>query len=160
MTVWVEMNSSISSAKGNSLEFKKKANNWKMVLSLWSKAHVHCLQRNPSGSPSEPADCYFIHNSNRPGMVFHCIHIFQLDPVVRIKPSLSCIIKRQIPLSNLSSVTNGRVTSWKWIYLPGPGFAINTMGLRFLPHKLLGKLSYCMLVVSAVPDTLQGLSNQ
>ena len=36
-----------------------------MVLSLWNKAHAHYLQGNPSGSPLEPADCYFTHNSNR-----------------------------------------------------------------------------------------------
>ena len=48
-----------------------------------------------------------------------CIHLFQLlslDPVVRIKPALSCIIKRQIPLSNLNFVTKGRLIS-EVIYL-------------------------------------------
>ena len=45
-----------------------------------------------------------------------CIHFFQLlslDPVVRIIPSFSCIIKSQIPLSNLNFVTKGRLISWK-----------------------------------------------
>ena len=44
-----------------------------------------------------------------------CIHLLQLlslDPVVRIKPLLSFIIKRQILLSNLNLVTKGRVNSW------------------------------------------------
>ena len=45
-----------------------------------------------------------------------CTHLFQLlslDSVVRIIPSFSCIIKSQIPLSNLNFVTKGRVISWK-----------------------------------------------
>ena len=44
-----------------------------------------------------------------------CVHLLQLrslDPVVRIKSLLSCIIKRQILLSNLNLVTKGRVSSW------------------------------------------------
>ena len=50
-----------------------------------------------------------------------CIYLLQLlslDLVVRIKPLLSCIIKRQILLSNLNLVTKGRVSSWNTGDLP------------------------------------------
>ena len=46
-------------------------------------------------------------------LVWSCIHLPQLpplDPVIRIIPSLSCIIKSQIPSSNLNFVTKGRVS--------------------------------------------------
>ena len=128
--------------KKKSKKKKGKANSWKMVLSLWNKAHAHYLQGNPSGSPSEPADCYFTHNSNR-----SCIYLFwllSLDHVVRVIPSFSCIIKSQIPLSNLNFIIKGRVISWKWFTFCGSMFTINKMGMRVPPHKLLGKLSHCM----------------
>ena len=52
-----------------------------MVLSLWTKAHVHYLPGNPSGSPSKTADCYFTHNSNRTAKA-----LYPLFPITVIRP--------------------------------------------------------------------------
>ena len=104
-----------------------------MVLSLRTKTYVHFLQGNPSSFPSKLADCYFTHNSNRPAMVLYPpFQLLSLDPAVRIKPSLSCIIKSQIPLSNLNFVAKGRVMAWKWFTFCASMFAINKMGWEAL----------------------------
>lgn len=116
-----------------------------MVLSLWTKAHAHYLQRNPSGSPSKPTDFYFTHNSNRPGMIMHppspitvirsCDQNYTLLVLHNKKPNT--LIKPQL-------CDQGQGVSWNCFTFCGSVFAVNKMGVRVSPHKLLGKLSHCM----------------
>ena len=86
----------------------------KMVLSPCTKAHAHYLQGNPSGSPSQPADCYFTHNTIRPGMPFPCIH-FSNKPykilLSELNPPLWHHKKSNQPWSNLNFVSR---TGWSF----------------------------------------------
>ena len=116
-----------------------------MVLSLWNKAYAHYLKRNLSGSPSKPADFYFTHNSNRPGMVMYppspitvirsCDQNYTLY-VLHNKKS-NTLIKSQLCYQR-------KGVSWKCFTFCGSVFAVNKMGMRVPPHKLFGKLSHCM----------------
>ena len=116
-----------------------------MLLSLWTKAHTHYLQRNLSGFPSKPADFYFTHNSNLPGMV-----MYPPSPITAIRPcdqNYTLLIlhnKKSNTLIKSQLCYQGKGVSWKYFTVCGSVFAVNKMEMRVPPHKLLGKLSHCM----------------
>ena len=92
----------------------RQSNSCKDVLNPCTKAHARYLQGNPSGSPSQPADCYFTHNTIRPGMPFPCIH-FSNKPykilLSELNPPLWHHKKSNRPWSNLNFVSR---TGWSF----------------------------------------------